>query len=133
MLPDNGQLAAWLYRVAVRQALLYRRKLGREARRVRQYAGRTEAAETTTSTQNPLGWLLADEESELVRMALQRLAPRDRELVLLKYTEEWSCRQLAQHLGISITAIETRLYRARERLRQELARLDVKSDGQASI
>ena len=62
---------------------------------------------------------------ELVRKALCELSPKDRELLLLKYTEDWTCRELAERLGVSVTTVETRLYRARGRLRNELARLDV--------
>ena len=49
-----------------------------------------------------------------------RLAPRDREILLLKYTESWSYQQLSDRLGISETAVEARLHRARGRLRREL-------------
>ena len=125
-LPENGQLGAWLYRVAVRQALLYRRQRGREARRVRHYAAKCSAADRNDGvTRDPLRWLLTDEEAQLVQTALDRLVARDREVLLLKYTEDWNCRQLAERLGVSITAVETRLHRARERLRRELASLDV--------
>jgi RNA polymerase sigma factor (sigma-70 family) len=48
---------------------------------------------------------------------------RDAELLLLKYTEDWSYRQLADHLGISTSAVEARLHRAREKMRRQLAQL----------
>jgi RNA polymerase sigma-70 factor (ECF subfamily) len=56
---------------------------------------------------------------------LSRLAPRDAEILLLKYTENWNYHQIAAHLGISHAAVEARLHRARARMRQELAALDV--------
>ena len=58
-------------------------------------------------------------------MAIKRLVRRDAEILLLKYTEDWSYRELAEHLGISESAVEARLHRARQRLRSELAVLDV--------
>ena len=63
------------------------------------------------------------EQRQLVRQALASLSPRDAEIMLLKYTEGWSYRQLAEHLGISTSAIEARLHRAREKMRRALARL----------
>ena len=45
------------------------------------------------------------------------MPPRDAEILLLKYTEEWSYRELAVHLGVSESAVEARLHRARGRLR----------------
>ena len=50
---------------------------------------------------------------------------RDAEILLLKYTEDWSYRQLAGRLGITESAVEARLHRARLRLRAELASLEV--------
>ena len=57
----------------------------------------------------------------MVRMSMQRLPDRDRQILLLKYTEDWTCREIAEHLGIRVTTVETRLFRARARLRKELA------------
>ena len=52
---------------------------------------------------------------------MSQLVPRDAEILMLKYTEDWSYRALADHLGISHSAVEARLHRARQRLRDELA------------
>jgi RNA polymerase sigma-70 factor (ECF subfamily) len=68
---------------------------------------------------------LADERQVLVRQALARLQSRDAEILMLKYTEDWNYRQLAERLGISHSAVETRLHRARARLRIELIALNV--------
>ena len=74
---------------------------------------------------DPLEWLVTAERQRLIRAALERLARRDAEILLLKYTEDWSYRDLAVHLGISESAVEARLHRARTRLRVELATLNV--------
>lgn len=114
-------IAPWLYRVAVRQALLYRRRLGRQRRLQQRYAEEVPPQEQD-SRGNPLDWLLAGERREVVRAAVGRLATRDAEILLLKYTEDWSYSDLARHLGASVSAVEARLHRARGRLRAELAR-----------
>jgi RNA polymerase sigma-70 factor (ECF subfamily) len=44
-------------------------------------------------------------------------------MLLLKYTEDWNYRQLAERLGATPAAVEARLHRARGRLRRALARL----------
>ena len=62
---------------------------------------------------------------QTVREALQTLAPKDREILLLKYTEDWSYHQLAAHLGIGHSAVEARLHRARQRLRDRLIQTSV--------
>jgi RNA polymerase sigma-70 factor (ECF subfamily) len=125
--PEN--LAAWLYRVAVRQSLLYRRKMGRRRRLMDAVARRSSSIDPRDgSSSDPLRWLLSAERDELVRRAVAMLPGRDADVLVLKYTEHWSYRQIARHLGLSESAVEARLHRARRRLRDELARLDLNED-----
>jgi RNA polymerase sigma-70 factor (ECF subfamily) len=121
---DASKVAPWLYRLAVRQVLLYRRKLGRRRKLTERYVLRTPLEEGDGAAIDPLAWLMADERRALLRQALARLAPRDAEILLLKYTENWSYHQRAAHLGVTHSAVETRLHRARGRLRLELALLE---------
>jgi RNA polymerase sigma-70 factor (ECF subfamily) len=116
-LSDIGRVGAWLYRLAVKQALLYRRKRGRQRKVVEGYAKCQAAGQGHSPCRDPLEGLLQDERRELVRAALGRLPRRDAEILLLKYTEDWSYRELAAHLGVSESAVEARLHRARSRLR----------------
>ncbi len=122
---DPSKVAPWLYRLAVTQSLLYRRKMGRRRKLTDRYAQRFRPTEQDTRHPDPLGWLLAEERRQQVRTALARLTKRDAEILLLKYTEDWSYHELAEHLGISHSAVETRLHRARKRLRTELAAMEV--------
>lgn len=118
-LRDQTKVAPWLYRIAVTCALQHRRRLGRGKRLIQRYA----AEQSTRFECDPLDWLLADEQRRIIREAIHSLPPRDAELLLLKYTEDWSYRQLAEHLGVTVSTIEARLHRAREKMRQTLARL----------
>ncbi len=122
---DRSKIAPWLYQLAVRQSLLYRRKAGRRRKLVGNYVDRFHPTEQDNRTTDPLDWLLAEERQRLVRQALARLVPRDSEILLLKYIEGWSYRELADHLGVSESAAEARLHRARARLREQLAMLNV--------
>ena len=119
-LSEVREVGAWLYRLALRQASLYRRKMGRQASLVDRYARQVESRSDATSSPDPLAWLLADERSRLVREALAHLPGRDAEILLLKYTEQWSYRELSERLGLSESAVESRLQRARTRLRAAL-------------
>ena len=118
------KVAPWLYRLAVTQALLYRRRQGRRRKLIDRYAQRNRPTEQDRQP-DPLNWLLAEERREQIRRAMARLPRRDAEILLLKYTEDWSYRQLADRLGISSSAVEARLHRARQRLREELAAVEV--------
>jgi RNA polymerase sigma-70 factor (ECF subfamily) len=124
-LQDAGKVAPWLYRLAVVQALMYRRKRGRERKLTDRYGERVRPAADDSREPDPLSWLLSDERRQMVRKALAGLPSRDAEILLLKYTEGWSYHQIADSLGISHSAVEARLHRARHRLRNELSALDV--------
>lgn len=122
-LREPAALRAWLFQVAVRQSLLFRRKAGR----YRKLIGRAESRHVMEDAEdlNPLGWLLSTERRGLIREALQELQGRDRELLVLKYVERWTYREIARHCGSTERAIESRVHRARASLRTLLARRNV--------
>ncbi len=124
-LGDPAKVAPWLYQLAVRQSLLYRRKQGRRRKMIDRYAARFRPTEADSRQADPLGWLLNEERRSQVRAAMARLPKRDAEILMLKYNEDWSYQALAERLGISHSAVEARLHRARGRLRAELAALEV--------
>ena len=130
-LVDAGKVAPWLYRVAVAQSIRYRRTRARQRHKLTRYAerhGRNGDGRGASEAVDPLGLLLAEERRQIVEQALERLPGRDAEILLLKYTEHWSCRQLSEHLGISECAVDGRLQRARAKLRRELASLGLSEE-----
>lgn len=52
--------------------------------------------------------------------ALQKLNQKEREIVHLYYYEEYGIREISEIMEMSETAVQTRLYRARNKLREEL-------------
>ena len=77
----------------------------------------TADLEVTSNEHEPLDWMLHVEQNKAMREAIIGLGVRDREILMLKYTENWSYKQLASHLGIKIKTVEYRLMKARKRLR----------------
>lgn len=126
-LMDATKVAPWLYRLAIRHVLMYRRRCGRRRKLMYGFGRLFRPTESNFREPEPLDWLLADERRDAVRSALERLRDQDRELLLLKYTEEWKYQQIAEHLGITETAVEARLHRARKRLRRELTAEEIVS------
>ncbi len=114
---DPARVAPWLYRLAVLQSLLYRRRCGRQRKLLYRATELRAVKHEATTHYDPSRWLMAEERAQMVREAMSQLASRDAEILLLKYTEHWSYAQMADHLGISLSAVETRLHRARARLR----------------
>jgi RNA polymerase sigma-70 factor (ECF subfamily) len=121
-LQNPERATVWLYRLALRHVLLYRRKTGRQRSLVDRYAARTAPRGVDRSV-SPLAWLLRDERQILVQKAIARLAPKDAELLTLKYAEGFGAREIADRLGVAVATVETRLHRARTRLRAELSGL----------
>ena len=65
------------------------------------------------------------ERSELrgeIQEALERLTPDQREAFVLKHVEGWSYEEMAERLGVSVSALKMRVHRAREALQDLLSR-----------
>lgn len=118
---DEARIGPWLYRVAVRQALLYRRSRGRSRKTengVREDLCRRD--DEATSHDDPTSQAISEEREDRVRDEVAALPRRDREILLLKYAEDLNYRQIGERLGLTVSAVEARLHRARARLRYRL-------------
>ncbi len=125
-LRKRSSVTAWLYQLAVRQVQQFRRKAGRHRKRL---AGAAEVQQTKQNEfDDPLSWMLSTERRKLIREALAKLPGEYRELLVLKYVEGWSYRRIAERTGRTQSSVESQLHRARVRLREQLARLDVIED-----
>lgn len=71
--------------------------------------------------------LLATQRREALIKAIARLPAQLKEPLLLTYFEDLSQQQAAELLGVSVKAIETRVYRARRKLAQALGLSDEKA------
>lgn len=120
---DSEKLPAWLYRVAVKQSYLARRKLGRFKKLLTSVQERMPIAEHQQD--DPLDWMLGVERQQAVRDAIQQLPELDREILMLKYTEGWTYKELAERLGVTVHTIEHRLLRAKKKMRQLLQSVEV--------
>lgn len=117
VLAEVNKVGAWLYQIAVRQVLMYRRTSGRRRKMQDRLATDTSVR---TETESPLISLMAAESQETVQKALGQLSELDRQILMLKYSEGWSYRDLSEHLGVQEDTIEYRLMRARKNLRRLL-------------
>ena len=109
---DRQKVGPWLYRVAIRHAINFHRKQNRHSQ-----AKPVADLEVTSSESGPLDWMLNRESNKNLQQALKQLTDGQREILMLKFSENWSYQQLANHLGISVRAVEHRLLKARKQLR----------------
>jgi RNA polymerase sigma-70 factor, ECF subfamily len=73
-----------------------------------------------SSGTSPSDYLLRAERRRRVREALSALAPHDRQLLLLRYLEQLSTREIAAVLQVREGAVKTRHFRAIQRLHRLL-------------
>jgi RNA polymerase sigma-70 factor (ECF subfamily) len=117
---DEGEFWSWLACVVRCVAVDHARRITRRAALLEKFAhwrqlGRETGSERDPSDNTPR--VLADE-------ALSKLPEADARLLRLKYYEGWSMDELATEAGTTAKAIENRLARLRQRLREIILRLE---------
>lgn len=110
----EAQLGTWIYRIAVNVCRRHRR---RRMLRLRFWRPTGELPEAGAETPDSRG---RRETSARVRAAVVGLPAGYREVVVLRYLEELPVLDIAVILGLSRNAVEVRLSRAREQLKQVL-------------
>jgi len=122
---SRSTFSSWLNRIAINSALMLLRK----KRSVDITIDHTNDEHTTLGrwepqdrAESPESRYAQREREELLRTAILRLPSIYRDVVQLLHAQECSTEELAQTLGISVSAAKTRLSRARIRLRASLLR-----------
>ena len=107
---------SWLYRLVVNRCLDYHRR-GRRLRLVVEDALNV----FTSPRESALNDVLRSEVEEQVQRGIARLAPEQRIVVVLRYTDGMSYEQIAEILGCSKGTVASRLNRAHKILEKRLA------------
>jgi RNA polymerase sigma-70 factor, ECF subfamily len=115
-------IKGWLYRVTANLSLKHIR-----SRRVRSMflIKRPEIPEESTE---PVAEAIAGEVKEEVAEALQGLPPRFRQLVLLRYFDDLSYKEIATAMKMPIGSVMSGLSRARDRLKRLLKNTDMETE-----
>ena len=66
-------------------------------------------------------------------MAMERLAPRHREVLEFREQHEWSYQQIADHYGVTVGTVEALLFRARKALKREFSAVTSSARGYIAI
>ena len=122
-LKDQDSIEPWLYRIAIRQVLMFWRKNKRHKGSASRHVPLGECVSDTEDkrTPDPLDWITSLEAHQQVRDALAKLNSQDREILLLKHVESWTYEQISDRLGITYDKVVYRLSRARDRMREQLS------------
>ena len=121
----RSKISTWLFRIATNEALMVIRRKHPDTVSI------DEPIETEEGEQEPIqivDWcclpeeeLLSDETKERLDAAVQKLPEKLRVVFILRDINDLSTHETAEILGLTETAVKTRLSRARLRLREELS------------
>ncbi|MEE9296742.1 MAG: RNA polymerase sigma factor [Phycisphaerae bacterium] len=107
----------WLYRLA-RNAAVDAGRQGQRRKRAAERVGAASPAETVCPS--PGDAAVRAEQHQAVADAVQALPALYREPFVLRHVQGWSYRQISEVMGLRTDTVETRLVRARRRLREAL-------------
>jgi RNA polymerase sigma-70 factor, ECF subfamily len=112
----DSSLSTWLTRVTINKCRSHQRKRWVRESLFSRHRSTRSSEESSGVDDQPI----RDDTNACVRAAVQSLAPRDREVIVLFYLEELSGKEIGRILRISSPAVDTRLHRARQRLKEKL-------------
>jgi RNA polymerase sigma-70 factor (ECF subfamily) len=122
----KSSFSTWLTRIAINEALmlLRRRRTLREvpADEATDGEGHSSSTEMSDSNSDPETSYARHERAQILTAAIGSLSPRLRRAIQLRELGELSTSETARRLGLSVGAVKARLFHARRKLRQALAR-----------
>lgn len=123
----EAALSTWLYQVALNTLRDHRRKVVRQTRAMDMSVVSDQAADPGFENQGDAPEVEASraERREMVREALDRLPAKFREVLVLRELQGLAYRDIARILEVKQGTVESRIFRARERLAKELKRMGV--------
>jgi len=121
---QSRPMEAWLARIAINKARDWRRR--EVVRRALRSFLPIGAASEIADASHPADVVLADkQELERAKAEISKLPSKLKEVLVLRTLEGFSQAEAANVLGVSEKAVETRLYRARQRLSGSLGSVEV--------
>lgn len=122
----EAAFSTWLYQIAVRQCLDWRRRQQRETAREQAWQQQWDRDRLVhgglghdASVATPERVVLAREGREEVRRRVDSLREPYRTVIQLYYFQEQSYEAIARRTGVSPKTVESQLYRARRLLREQ--------------
>lgn len=112
----SGQFKSWLFRIAGNVVRSHLRR-----RRILRWVRFDSVAHDSPSASKTMETTMEQQEREhAVRSALLGLPERQRQAIALRYFESMKYQEVADVMGVSLSAVESLLHRAMAGLRQHL-------------
>jgi len=122
MYTPNYTFSTWLFTVARNNCIDYLRKNKVKTTSIDQFTidndGKKNKIDIPSDELNPEGILIRKQKIAILRQVVDKLKPKYRELVKLRYFKEMSYEEISTLLQIPIGTVKAQLYRSREQLFQ---------------
>ena len=123
-LKDPYKFAGWLYGIANRLCIDWIRKKNLATQSLEDTPVEDiEKASYTHHVSEQSETAISEHRREIVKKLLSKLPESERTVMTLHYLGEMTVKEISRFLGVSVSAIHNRLYRARKRLQAEEASL----------
>ena len=121
----ESKFSTWISRIVVNQCLMQLRKLRclNSVSMVEEGPnGESREMQVADQRQSPEEALAGQELGQILRKEIQRLPPLLRSVLILRDVDELSTEEVATQLGVTASAVKSRLLRARAELRTRLGK-----------
>ncbi len=116
----KGAFSGWIYRIAMNEVTDFYRKSGRSRKLDR---------EVKHNIADPLGEDIHIDYSNL-KVGISRLSEKDQNIIILKYFEKKSNKELAEIFNKKEGAVKVQLHRAMKKLKKIMINLEGSNDGE---
>ncbi len=117
---NDSKLSTWIYRITINKCLSYRRSIARRKNIAQIVPIDNTDTNKIKDNQNVEKSVLKHENDEILRSEIYSMGNDYSVVIHLKYYESLGNKEIAEILGLPIRTVETRIYRAKKRLRKRL-------------
>lgn len=116
----QSQFGTWLYKVGLNTCNQYIRKSKTRHRMLDAYTDETAARGMNEDHEIPEQVAIKTEQREVIQAAIDRLPPKQREVVTLFYMQQLKYKEIAEILDCSLGTVASRLNKAIQNLKTKL-------------
>ncbi len=124
----RGSFLPWLLRLAVNRSIDYlrkRKRTGHESLNESIAKVSEDEIHHIASPSTPLEQSRAKEIDEKIKKALTKLSKTQQTVFILRHYQGYSLNEIAEHLGCTVGSVKVHLFRALQKLRNELGKFDL--------
>ncbi|MBV6405282.1 MAG: sigma-70 family RNA polymerase sigma factor [Flavobacteriales bacterium] len=114
----NYAFSTWLFKIASNNCIDWIRKQKKKTLSIDNPIGTDDGDEMTIEIRShgpdPVDVVIRDQKSAVMREVVDKLKPRYRTLIELRYYKEYSYEEIAEELDLPLGTVKAQLFRARE-------------------